>query len=178
MKGIVFTEFLDFVAEQHDEDTVDDIIDANTLPSGGAYTSVGTYNHEELGLLCQTLAEHTGTPPEQIVKDFGFRLSSTFAKNYADFFSRCNHYFDFLESIEEHIHKEVRKLYPDAELPTFVVRSRTDTCLIMEYTSPRHFSALALGLLEGTARHFNKKVQIKSEACAAKDTVRFIIDMI
>ena len=39
MKGIVFTEFLDFVADRYGEDTVDDIIDASELPSAGAYTA-------------------------------------------------------------------------------------------------------------------------------------------
>lgn len=42
MKGVVFTAFLEMVASQFSEDMVDDIIDAAQLPSGGAYTAVGT----------------------------------------------------------------------------------------------------------------------------------------
>ena len=52
MKGMVFTEFLDFVGETFGGDMVDDIIEVSELPSGGAYTSVGTYSHGEMAALC------------------------------------------------------------------------------------------------------------------------------
>src|SRR5262245_35992633 len=48
MKGVVFTEFLEMVGAKFGEDMVDDVILACELPSGGAYTSVGTYDHQEL----------------------------------------------------------------------------------------------------------------------------------
>ena len=76
MKGVVFTEFLDFVAARHGEDMVDDIIEASALPSGGAYTAVGTYNHEELVTLCSALAAATGENQSDLVRDFGTHLSS------------------------------------------------------------------------------------------------------
>lgn len=42
MKGLVFTEFLDFVAALRGGDMVDDVIDDCRLPNGGAYTALGT----------------------------------------------------------------------------------------------------------------------------------------
>ena len=48
MKGMVFTEFLEMVESTFSADMVDDIIDDSAPPSGGAYTSVGTYDHQEL----------------------------------------------------------------------------------------------------------------------------------
>ncbi len=60
MKGLVFTEFLDMVEQRFSADMVDDIIEASDLPSGGAYTAVGTYSHSEIVALVQQLAIRTG----------------------------------------------------------------------------------------------------------------------
>lgn len=179
MKGIVFTEFLNFVSEVYGEDTVDDIIEMSALQSEGSYTSVGTYPHEELQQLCLALQNRTQTPVNRILHEFGIRLSVTFVQKYAAFFSRCGHYFDFLESIEDHIHKEVRKLYPDAELPNFKICERTPERLVVEYTSPRRLCALAEGLFEGTAIYFDKKILVHTATNQQQgQTVRFIIDLV
>ena len=53
MKGVIFTEFLGMVADRFSEDMVDDIIEASDLPSGGAYTAVGIYDHGEIVALAR-----------------------------------------------------------------------------------------------------------------------------
>lgn len=181
MKGIVFTEFLGFVAKRYGQDAVDDIIEASALPNGGAYTAVGTYDHAEMVTLCGALAEHTGEPPAgDLVKGFGTHLSGTFARGYPDFFARSGHFFDFLESIEAHIHKEVRKLYPDAELPSFTVHERGATRLVLDYRSLRRLGALAEGLTTGSARRFGVLARVRTEPLDGGDgqAVRFVVDLV
>ena len=51
------------------------------------------------------------------------------------------------------VHVEVRKLYPDAELPSFVTRWEGDA-FVLEYRSQRPFAALAEGLLRGAIVHW------------------------
>ena len=179
MKGIVFTEFLGFVAQRYGEDMVDDIIDASALPGAGAYTSVGTYDHGELVALCHALAQQTGLAIPALVQDFGVYLSGSFSRGYPAFFARCSHFFDFLESIEEYIHKEVKKLYPDAELPSFTVFERTVSRLVLDYRSPRQMGDLALGLIQGSAQHFGVQVRVQPELRDSADgpVVRFVIDL-
>ena len=180
MKGVVFTEFLDFVAARHGADMVDDIIDACDLPSGGAYTAVGTYSHAEMVTLCGALGERTGEPVADLVRDFGTHLSGTFARGYPAFFTRNGNFFDFLESIEAHIHVEVRKLYPDAELPTFRVEERTPTRLVMEYRSPRRMGDLAEGLILGSAGQYGVEARVASMPVegSAGEATRFVIDLV
>ena len=48
MKGIIFTEFLELVEEKFGLGMVDKIISQSELNSGGAYTSVGTYEFSEM----------------------------------------------------------------------------------------------------------------------------------
>lgn len=180
MKGMVFTEFLEFVERQFGEDMVDDVIEAADVPSGGAYTSVGTYSHGEMVALVVALAEKTGAPAEALVRDFGEALSETFAREFPDFFRRAGNLFDFLTSIEDHIHVEVRKLYPDAELPTFTVESRTPARLVIVYRSPRKMGHLSEGLIIGSARQYDVDVRVRSEHLEAGDglAVRFVIELV
>jgi len=44
MKGIIFTEFLEMVEDRFSPEIADRIIEAADLPSGGAYTAIGTYD--------------------------------------------------------------------------------------------------------------------------------------
>jgi hypothetical protein len=163
MKGIVFSEFLDFVAQRFGEDMVDDVIDDCPLESGGAYTAVGTYDPAEMACLCRALAARTERPVDALLRSFGEHLSGSFARGYPGFFTRSAHLFDFLESIEAHIHVEVRKLYPDAELPTFAVQERGAKRLVMDYRSPRRLAAMAQGLIEGVAPRFGVSVRVRGE---------------
>lgn len=180
MKGIVFTEFLGFVRQHHGEDMVDDIIDASDLASGGSYTAVGTYHHGEMFAMCNALAERTGVPVAALVRGFGDHLSGAFARSHPAFFERAGNLFDFLESIEDHIHVEVRKLYADAELPTFRVEQRTPTRIVLLYRSPRRMGHLSEGLIQGSARQFGVQVMVQSDALEGCDgqAVRFTVDLV
>jgi Haem-NO-binding len=48
MKGVVFTEFIEMVEDRFSPEMADRIIERAKLPSGGAYTTVGTYDHGEM----------------------------------------------------------------------------------------------------------------------------------
>lgn len=180
MKGMVFTEFLDFVAQRHGDDMVDDIVEATPLASGGAYTAVGTYSHQEMVALAGALAERTGQPVGDLVRAFGTHLSGTFSRSHPAFYQRAGNLFDFLESIEEHIHVEVRKLYPDTELPTFKTEERTPTRLVMLYSSPRRMGALSEGLIAGSAKRYGVEVAVQALPVEGSngDSTRFVIDLV
>ncbi|MGG7519628.1 heme NO-binding domain-containing protein [Allorhizobium undicola] len=160
MKGIVFTEFLQFVGDMWNEDLADDLIEASDLPSGGAYTSVGTYDHAEMVRLVSELSARTERSPQDLLFCFGQHLAGRFATLFPAFFAGAGGLFDFLESVDNHIHVEVLKLYPDAELPRFTTLERTGDVLTLRYTSARHMEDLAVGLIHGAAAHFGKPVSV------------------
>jgi hypothetical protein len=82
-----------------------------------------------------------------------------------------------LASIENHIHVEVRKIYPDAELPTFEVLEKTKTSLIMIYRSSRAMHHFGLGLMNKTFEHFNATANIELEKIREDGTeVKFIVN--
>ena len=167
MKGLVFTEFMEMVEQTFSADMVDDIIEASDLPSGGAYTSIGTYPHSEMVTLVQSLSKQTGMPVPALVKAFGQYLFGRFVVLYPTFFTNSPDMFDFLDSIENYVHVEVRKLYPDAQLPTFETRREGSQKLIMIYRSQHPFATLAEGLIEGCINHYQTKAQIEVVDCSA-----------
>jgi integrase len=160
MKGIVFTEYLSFAEQLVGEDAVEDVIDACDLPSGGAYTSVGTYEHSEIVTLTQAFAERTGTDPQELVRMFGVYLGEVFQRKFGRFFDEALTLFDFLANVHTHIHVEVQKLYPDAELPSIEMLERSEFEALLRYRSPRKMDALALGLIQATALRFSENLEV------------------
>ncbi|MCL6274709.1 heme NO-binding domain-containing protein [Muricauda sp. 2012CJ35-5] len=161
MKGIVFTEFLEMVESNYGLETVDSLIENCDLPSGGAYTSVGTYDFNEMVSLITELGKQTGLTQDQLLHSFGLFLFNGLVATHPEVVSSYKNPIGLLHSIEDHIHVHVRKLYPDAELPQFKVLSKSDTTLEMIYTSSRGLYSLAHGLIEKTFEHFGKKVNVE-----------------
>lgn len=161
MKGVVFTEFLEMVEASHGYEMVDDLINESDLSSEGAYTSVGTYDHHEIIALFSTLSKKTTTPIPILFRNFGKYIFDVFARKYTFFFNNSDNAFDFLESVESYIHVEVRKLYPDAELPRFETKRVGNTTLEMMYYSNRSMSDFAMGLIEKVLEYYNEDANVE-----------------
>ena len=177
MRGIVFTEFLEMVEEKFSPDMVDMIIEASDLPSNGAYTSLGTYNHSEMLQLVTHLSQKTKIPVPALLHAFGEHLFTRFYEGYPVFFEGITHAFEMLKNVEEYIHVEVRKLYPDAELPKLDYETPSENTLVMIYCSTRPFGDLAEGLISGCIKHFKNSIEIKRENLESdeKTIVRFTL---
>lgn len=174
MKGIVFTEFLDLVEDKFGLEMVDKIIDQSELDSGGVYTSIGTYRFSEMLQLLQNLSQNTGASIDNLLLVYGEHFFSIIEDSYPGLLATYKDPIEMLASIENHIHVEVRKIYPDAELPTFVVEAQTENTLIMIYKSSRAMHHFGLGLMNKTFEHFNAKATIDLEKIKEDGTeVRF-----
>lgn len=164
MKGIVFTEFLDMIDEKFGIEVTESVIsNSKTLSTGGSYTAVGTYPHHEMVQMVVALSEATSIPVPQLIEVFGKHLFTVLSSSHAPLMKNTVGLFDFLEKIESYIHIEVRKLYPDAELPRFETRLvKEGKSLEMIYYSERSMSALAVGLIKGASEYFKEPVDIET----------------
>jgi len=159
MKGIVFTEFMEHVEDALGLAMVDEMIQSTRPQSGGCYTSVGTYASDELMAYVKFLSDKTGHPASQLIEGFGMHLAKAFSKKFSDFFKNCQSTIDFLKTVDNHIHVEVRKLYPDADLPEFTYNETGETFTLV-YKSKRNLADLAHGLILGCAQYYQDKLQI------------------
>ena len=179
MKGIVFTEFLEMVEDKFSPEIADKIIEASKLPSDGAYTAVGTYDHSELVSLVGNLSEETDIDIPLLIQTFGIYMFGRFKALYPSFFEGNLSTFGFLQLIENHVHIEVKKLYPEAELPTFDTTLINEKTLEMIYTSKRPFAPLAHGLMLGCIENYNESIEITQEDLSGGDNkhVKFTLTM-
>lgn len=161
MKGVIFTEFMEMVEHNYGLAMVDDLIESSDLPSKGIYTSVGTYDHQEMVSLLTNLCKKTGTKPEDALRGFGTHLFNFFNANYASIMQDQQHLFQLLEQVEHHIHVEVLKLYPDAQLPRFQTEVVNPTKMNMLYQSDKHLAWLAVGLIEGAMQKFKQAGRVE-----------------
>lgn len=177
MRGIVFTEFLEMVEERFTPEIADRMIMAAALPSGGAYTAVGTYDYREIVQLVTQLSTLTSITVPDLLRAFGRHLFGRFVEASPYLFAGITSTFNFLGQIEDYIHVEVRKLYPDAELPTFACDTATPGRLMLDYHSSRPFADLAEGLIAGCIAHFGECIVLHREDMAhgPGTHVRFVL---
>ncbi len=164
MLGIVFTEFMEMVETRFSADVLDDVLDDVNSETDGAYTAVGYYDYREMIQMVVALSKRVDVPVDDLVEAFGEHLFGVLSSKYPALIAYHANTLDALESIDGTVHKEVLKLYPQAELPSFKCRRLSDTHLIMQYSSKRPFSILAKGLINGCAKHFEQKLDIKHKS--------------
>lgn len=177
MKGIVFTEFLDLVEAKFGLKMVDEIISKSDLETGGAYTSVGTYKFSEMLQLLQHLSANTKISIDDLLLIYGEHFFSVLEESYPGLLATYTDPIDMISSIENHIHIEVRKIYPDAELPTFEIIEKTKNSLVLLYKSSRAMHHFGLGLMNKTFEHFDARATIVLEKLKVDGTeVKFLIN--
>ncbi|MBC8130762.1 MAG: heme NO-binding domain-containing protein [Rhizobiaceae bacterium] len=179
MLGMVFTEFLEMVEVTFSAETVDRLLsDCNgELATGGAYTAVGNYSHDEMMVLVSRLSEMTGIPVSDLIYRSGRHLFQRFRNRYPNFFKDIDGAFPFLESVHGHIHVEVRKLYGEAKVPSLQCRRDSADRMTVVYCSDRPFAKLAHGLIEGCIAHYEDATEVEVLAMAADGkTATFALD--
>lgn len=177
MKGVVFTELMEMLESSHSLEEVEDLLAACDLPSGGAYTTLGTYDLAELHAIVGELSRRTGVEIPALIHAFGRHLFQAFLGRHPRFFADVTGTLDLLRRVEDEIHVEVRKLYPDAELPTFACSEPILGDFILEYRSPRGLADLAAGLIDASIAHFREPLVVDRRDLSAGHNTHVIFNL-
>jgi hypothetical protein len=179
MKGIVFTTFNDMVEQKIGIDMWESLLETVKPESGGVYTSIEDFPDQELLGMVTELSNKTGTPVVDLVNAFGQYLFHALAFKHSVFTDEKPDLMGFLKSIENVIHKEVRKLYQNPNLPSIQWEQTQKDKLILHYHSPRMLCHLAEGLIKGAAEHYETKINISQSACMhnGADRCTFLIEL-
>ena len=163
MKGLVFQTYIDYLVQSHGEELKNFILrDANS-GDRDSYDTMGTYPFTSLYAVVAQTHKHTGESVPQILEDYGYYLFDILAVSYAKYLGDGVDFFGFLESLEDHVHVHVNQQFPDASLPSFTYERVDDNRLTMIYESERAMSDFGIGMIKGSAKHFNKQVAIEKE---------------
>ncbi len=163
MKGVVFNLLERATTEAHGEDAWDDILAAAGLE--GAYTSLGSYPDAHLSRLVAAVSDALERPPDDVVRWLGRSAMPYLAEANPRFFAPHTHTRDFLLTLNDIIHPEVRKLYPGADVPDFEMEVLEDGGMRITYGSRRKMCAFAEGLIQGAAAHYGQDVSIRQPRC-------------
>lgn len=153
MKGVVFRQFLDFAEMEFGEVIVDELLNSVELESGGVYTSVGYYDHSEMIDLVGALSAKTDVSARELLVKFGQNLFPSLIAGHPQ--ENVHHAFDLIERIHGVIHRDVRKLYPDAEVPEILPQSRDGNReMRISYASARPMADLCEGMILAALAHY------------------------
>lgn len=162
MKGIIFNVAEHVVTEQHGADAWDDLLVAAGVD--GVYTAVGNYPDAEFSAIVAATARARGTTVQDVERWIGRRGMPLLADRYGDFFEPADARA-FVLTLNDVIHPEVRKLYPDVNVPDFDYEHVSETTLVVEYRSDRRMCGFAEGLILGAVDWYGESAVLGQDAC-------------
>jgi hypothetical protein len=159
--GLIFASFRDYLLTEHGPEV------AHAVTAGEPQYALGeAYPDEQFLALLERTCERTSLPVDELLFEFGvFTAAMTFARLYAVLFRASPSARDFLLTVERPIHEVVRETLPDARPPELAVTDLGERGLEIVYSSPRRICALLRGLVEGTGRVYDERLEVDEPEC-------------
>jgi hypothetical protein len=164
VNGVIFNVVEEVVTDELGAGTWDTLVD--TCPVSGSYTSIGTHDDAELLALVGGITETTGLPANDAVVLAGRRGFGRLASRHSNLVDNVSGSRDLLGQLNDVIHPEVLKLYPEAAVPHFAVLSDEGNSVEVLHESEKQLCRLAEGLILGAADHFDEPVAVEHTTCA------------
>lgn len=165
MQGIIFNALEEFVLENASMEVWNEVLDTSQVKSGGVYTAGMSYNDEEILALATSLCDVLKIPLHDGLKLFGeFLFGFLLSRGPVELNDYANSQ-SLLTELESVIHRDVKRVHPDAYTPLFEYTPKTDTTGLLTYFSKRKLCVVAEGLLKGAAKHFEQEVELTHTEC-------------
>ena len=165
MKGVIFCYLKELISEKFGEKVWYKIVDLCPLKKKPVYIKPESYPDSDFLQIVEKASEENKESPTQFIQNLGKKLFPKMARDYPIFVSNFDHPKPFLLTVENIIHVEVKKLYPDAELPKFTYTDSGLDSLIIDYSSPKKLCSLMEGLIIGCSEFYGYDVEINHSPC-------------
>ncbi|KAG1647766.1 hypothetical protein GQR58_030345 [Nymphon striatum] len=170
MKGVIFNVVQEVVEELFDTDTWDDLLEGAEVD--GAYT--GDYADTELVAIVAQASKATGKSAEDVLRLVGYHGLPKLASRMPPSVTVATDAVSFIRQVNDLIHPEVLKIYPDAIPPAFQFEDHDDG-IIVRYMSIRNLPALAEGLLSGIGLMFDAEIEVTRLEDDDETSARFLV---
>ncbi len=163
MKGIFFTEFLEMTEKDFGLDITEKIISELGVGNSGVYEPEIGYPCAQFVELCGLLGFEIGNSPSDVAKNFGEYLFSRLVILFRPSFAGNSNIFEFLDQVDEFIHKKMQDSFPALEIPKFRAVKINESTFQITYQTEKILIDLAIGLLMGCQRFFNEELTLNTE---------------
>jgi predicted hydrocarbon binding protein len=166
MKGIIFNLLENLIVDKFGDEILEEIYAAAHF-SVDAPPFVGpeTYPDSDLFAMVTLLSKKTNLPVDDLVYEFGKYMFPVLADTYPVFLDNVNSPLEFLKSVNDIIHVEVKKLFEGANAPIIKVEDVNHKQAKLRYSSERKLCKLVEGLLDGVADYFGQKISYSHQQC-------------
>ncbi len=165
MQGIIFNALEEFVLENASMEVWNKVLDDNELASGGIYTAGAVYDDSEVLKLATSLCRILKLPINEGLKLFGTFLFDFLLKRGPAELQVYKNTQALLLELESVVHRDVKRVNPDAYTPLFEYIPITKHSGELTYYSKRKLCTVAEGLLTGAAKNFNQTVSLEHIEC-------------
>lgn len=163
MKGVIFNVVEQAIIAEHGDAVWDSLLDDAGVD--GAYTALGDYPDDELYRLVAAGSRALGVGERELTRRLGQAAILALSDRYPQFFTPHSNALDFVLTINDVIHPEVRKLHSTAEPPRFDFEVTPEGGLLVGYHSARRLCDLAEGMLGGAAVYYGEQATIRHDSC-------------
>lgn len=174
MKGVIFTELINFIEMRFGSAFVEEVIEEANLPNGGAFTTVGNYPGQQAIDLATVAARLSGTNGHALCDDYGAWLFDRFGELFPAIMAGYADAESLLMHIGSHIHYEVCVLYPDARPPQ-VSAVKDGERITVTYRSHRPMAHIAHGLVRQCLARSGERRTLRWEASPGLNEATFVI---
>jgi predicted hydrocarbon binding protein len=162
--GIVFGELKQYVNHSMGTQAWNELLESAGL-GRRLYLAVQEYPDAEMGAILGAASKRTGLPPNEILHAFGDFIGPHLMKMYRMYIQPEWKTLDVIEHTEERIHRMVRRDHAGARPPYLSTTRRSENEIVVHYSSARRLCALARGIAQGIARHYDETVEIRDLTC-------------
>ncbi len=166
MKGVIFNVVQEVVEDAFGIDFWDDAVDLAGID--GSYTSLGSYEDGDMIALVGAIAELGRVSRNDVLVLAGRNGFDKLASRHTELLAGLSGWRDVLDQLDGIIHPEVRKIYPDADVPSFdanQVSGAGQDVVLLEYESKRNLCGLAEGLVKGMGDWFETELAVTHLSC-------------
>jgi len=159
LKGTIVNTWLDSLEKLFGKEVLQDTLEAVQWNREEIISPLDDIEDKEIFKVFDHLSKKTGKKAEDIWKDVGRQNIVTFHKWFPSYFQRYS-LKGFLTMMDD-VHSQLTKIVKGSNPPRLVAKELSDKEVEIHYRSKRNLSSYFLGLLEGSAKFFNEKLEYK-----------------
>ncbi len=177
MQGVILDEMRQFIAQQYGYRAWLETVKRAGRGAFERYELHETYPDEELAVLARTAAEVTGTPPLDLLCDFGRSIVPDMMRVYSYLIDARWGYADFLLHMEPLLQDALQVHNPGATQAKVHATNPSPGVVRVVYDSPLRACSAVEGVIRGAAREYGARIELVQQECVLRGAPACVFDV-